>query len=110
MREANAERFNWRGGRVSERAVQDQATDLETWRTAIAGALENKIKADYGGCWLLIYVVGCSSDMVEYDFREVVVPATDRVGRENWEPVFEGLYILGDLPANFAEVRTNRGQ
>ena len=110
MREANGERFNWRGGRVSEPAVQDQATDLETWRTAIAGALENKIKADYSGCWLLIYVVGCSSDMVEYDFREVFVPATDRVGRENWEPVFEGLYILGDLPANFAEVRTNRGQ
>ena len=28
MREANGERFNWRGGRVSEPAVQAQVTDL----------------------------------------------------------------------------------
>jgi hypothetical protein len=110
MRQGNAEGFHWRGGRVSEPTVQDSVTDLETWRTAIADALENKIKADYSGCWLLIYAVGCDTDMVGDDFREVVVPATERVGRAKWEAVFEGLYILGDQPANFAEVRSNRGQ
>ena len=109
MRQANTEGFHWRGGRVSEPAAKDTVTDRETWRTAIAGALENKIKADYSGCWLLIYAVGCDIDMVDNDFREVVVPATDRVGRAKWEAVFEGLYILGDQPANFTEVRSSRG-
>ena len=110
MRQANAEGFYWRSGGVSEPTVQDPLTDRETWRTAIAGALENKIKANYSGCWLLIYAVGCDIDMVDDDFHEVVVPATDRVGRAKWEAVFEGLYILGDQPANFAEVRNNRRQ
>jgi hypothetical protein len=85
-------------------------TELAAVRVAIAGALAKKIKADYDGCWLLIYVCGATSAFLDFDFREVVVPATDSVGRAKWEAVFEGLYILGDMPANFAEVRSNRGQ
>ena len=110
MRQANAEGFHFRGGRVSEPVARDPLTDRETWRTAIASALENKIKPEYIGCWLLIYAVGCDIDMVDFDFREVVVPATDRVGRAEWEAVFGGLYILGEQPANFAEIRSNRRQ
>jgi hypothetical protein len=79
-------------------------------RDAIADALTKKIGADYGGCYLLIYVCGATGAFLDFDFHEVVVPATDRVGRAKWEAVFDGLYVLGDQPANFAEVRSNRGQ
>ena len=93
------------GGGVS----YDVETDLETVRVAIADALAKKIKADYGGCWLLIYACGATTAFLDFDFREVVIPATERVGRAKWEAVFEGLYILGDQPANFAEVPSIRG-
>ena len=103
MRQLNKKRHVVLGG-------GDLETDLETWRVAVADALARKIKADYAGCWLLIYAWGATGAMLDFDYREVVVPATDRVGRAKWEAVFEGLYILGDQPANFAEVRSNRGQ
>ena len=110
MRELNERGYMFPGGGVSNATAHNVGTDLETLRVAIADALAKKIKADYSGCWLLIYVCGATSAFLDFDFREVVVPATDRVGRATWEAACEGLYILGDQPANFAEVRSNRGQ
>jgi hypothetical protein len=110
MRQLNEKGCMFPGGGVSKTIEHDVGTDLETLRVAIADALAKKIEADYRGCWLLIYACGATSAFLDFDFCEVVVPATDRVGRAKWEAVFEGLYILGDQPANFAEVRSNRGQ
>jgi hypothetical protein len=110
MRELNEKGYMFPGGGISKATAQDVETDLETVRVAIADALAKKINPGYDGCWLLVYVCGATSAFLDADFREVVVPSTERVGRAKWEAVFEGLYILGDQPANFAEVRNNRGQ
>jgi hypothetical protein len=58
------------GGVVS----YDVETDLETVRVAIADALENKIKAHYSGCWLLIYACGATPAFLDFDFPGVRIP------------------------------------
>jgi hypothetical protein len=109
MQGLNVKGYVFPGGGVSRAIARDLENDLETCRVAIADALANKIRADYGGCWLLIYACGATSAMLDL-FREVAVAATDRVERANWKAVFEGLYVLGDQPANFVEVRSSRAQ
>jgi hypothetical protein len=109
MKELNAKGYMFPGGGVSKATAQDVQTDLETWRVALAVALEKKIKAHYSGCWLLIYASGSTSSLLECDFLgDIVIPATDRVGTDKWEAVFEGLYVLGDAPANFAKVASRQ--
>ena len=89
MQELNVRGHVFPGGGVSRAIARDLETDLETWRVAIAHAQANKISADYGGCWPLIYACGATSAILDF-FREVAVAATDRVGRANWEAVLTG--------------------
>jgi hypothetical protein len=74
MRELNEKGYMFPGGGISKATAHDVETDLETLCVAISDALAKKIKADYGGCWLLIYVCGATSAFLDADFREVVVP------------------------------------
>jgi hypothetical protein len=105
MKELNAKGYMFPGGGVSKATAQDVDTDHETWRVAVADALKKKIRADYNGCWLLIYASGSTSSLLECNFRsDIAIPAADRVGADRWGRVFEGLYVLGDVPANLAEI------
>jgi hypothetical protein len=109
MKELNAKGYMFPGGGVSKATAQDVETDHETWRIAVAEALEKKIKARYSGCWLLIYASGSTSTLLECEFRsDIVIPATDRVGADKWQEVFEGLYVLGEGPANFAKIPSQK--
>jgi hypothetical protein len=105
MKELNEKGYMFPGGGVSRATAQNVETDHETWRIAIARALENKLRTRYSGCRLLIHASGSASGLLECDFRrDIVIPATDRVGAAKWQAVFKGLYVLGDAPANFAEI------
>jgi hypothetical protein len=109
MIELNAKGYMFPGGGVSKPTAQDVETDHETWRVAVADAVKKKIKAHYSGCWLLIYASGSTSTLLECDFRsDIVIPATERVGADKWQEVFEGLYVLGEGPANFAEIQSQK--
>ena len=84
------------------------AEDREAWRVGIANAIRKKLKPDYRGCWLLIHAPQCQFDLVDgNDFRDVIVAAADRVGRDQWGAIFEGLYVLDSPSGAFVELRND---
>lgn len=101
MKHANVEGFSFPGGFVSQPRARSEEDELHAWRAGIVKALRNKIKPTYSGCWLLIFAPRCGFDTVEYDFDNVVAPAVEEVGRQTWEAVFDGLYILDTAPLAF---------
>jgi hypothetical protein len=82
--------------------------DREAWRVGFANAIQKKLKPDYRGCWLLIYAPQCQFNLVDGDdFLDVIIAAADRVGRDQWGAIFEGLYVLDSPPGAFVELRSN---
>jgi hypothetical protein len=83
MEQSNATGMVWLGGGLTTPKVVDVNEDREAWRVGIENAIQKKLKPDYRGCWLLIYAPRCQFDLVDGDdFRNVIVAAADRVGRD----------------------------
>ncbi len=108
MEQSNATGMVWLGGGLTEPRTVDVGEDREAWRVGIANAIRKKLKPDYRGCWLLIYAPRCAFDLVDgNDFHNVIIAAADRVGRDQWGAVFEGLYVLDSPSGAFAELRND---
>ena len=60
-----------------------------------------QFKLDYRGCWPTeLDAPQCQFNLVDGDdFRDVIIAAADRVGRDQWGAIFEGLYVLALRPA-----------
>lgn len=108
MKKYNADGFSFGGGLVTEPRARSEEDDVNAWRVGIERALRKKLKPGYTGCWLLIYAPNCHFDTIEFEFDQVVIPAIEQVGREAWEQVFDGLYVLDKPPpCAFVELRRN---
>jgi hypothetical protein len=105
MRQYNADGRSYRGGLISKPCVRSPEEDLKAWRSAIGGALRNKLKPGYEGCCLLIFAPACQFDTIDFDFEEVVRPAIDAVGSENWGRYFETIYVLDAPEAAFCAIQ-----
>jgi hypothetical protein len=109
MEQSNATGMTWLGGDPSRPTTRSVEDDREAWRVGIANALRKKLKPDYRGCWLLIYAPMCQFNLVDgTDFREVIVAATERIGRATWEPIFERLCVLDSPDGAFVDLRSGR--
>lgn len=102
MRRFNAEGLSYRGGLITEACARGPEEDLKAWRSAITHALRNKLKPGYEGCRLLIFAPGCAVDTIDFAFQEVVTPAIDAMGEDNWRRYFTTLYVLDAQPTAFA--------
>jgi hypothetical protein len=108
MEESNATGMVWLGGGLTTPRTVDVDEDREAWRVGIANAIRKKLKPDYRGCWLVIYAPRSRFDLVDGDdFRDVIIAAADRVGRDQWGAIFEGLYVLDCPSGAFIELRNN---
>jgi hypothetical protein len=70
-----------------------------TWRAGIISAVETKMdKASCGGheLDLLVFARGCVFDLIDFDFAEIVHPALDSIGKENWGRTFSNIYVVDD--------------
>lgn len=91
--------FYFGGGRISEPSVRDVANDLLTWRAGIVSAVKSKLtKASYEAqeLDLLVFARGCSFDLIDFSFEEIVAPALDQLGEENWARIFSNIYVVDD--------------
>jgi hypothetical protein len=89
--------FYFGGGGISAPTVRDVADQLSSWRAGIATAVRSKLtKSSYDAqeLDLLVFARRCSFELIDYDFEEVVVPALNRVGKENWSRVFSNIYVV----------------
>jgi hypothetical protein len=89
--------FFFPGGKISEPTARDCIDDLRTWRAGIANAVRAKLgKPNYEGhnLCLLVYARNCRFGTIDTPFSEVVLPALDIVGTENWGQVFERIYVV----------------
>ena len=108
MEQSNATGMVWLGGGLTTPRTVDVGEDREAWRVGITNAIRKKLKPDYRGCWLLIYAPRCQWDLVDGDdFRDAIVAAADRIGRDQWGAIFEGLYVLNSPSGAFAELRND---
>jgi hypothetical protein len=108
MKQSNATGIVWLGGGLTTPRTVDVDEDREAWRVGIVNAIQKKLKPDYRGCWLLIYAPQCQFNLVDGDdFRNVIVTAADRIGRDQWGAIFEGLYILDSPSGAFVELRND---
>jgi hypothetical protein len=97
--------FYFGGGGISEPTARDVLTDLATWRAGIVAAVETKLeKASYRGreLDLLVYARGCAFDLIDFDFAEIVQPALDSIGKDNWGRTFSNVYVVDN--GSFASV------
>jgi hypothetical protein len=91
--------FYFGGGAISEPTARDVSTDLVTWRAGIVAAIEAKLHKDSyrrRELDLLVYARGCAFGLIDFDFAEIVYPALDAVGRENWGRMFSNIYVVDD--------------
>lgn len=91
--------FYFGGGGVSEATVRDITKDLVTWRAGIVSAVKSKLtNASYEGQGLdlLIFARGCAFDLIDFSLAEVVVPALNQLGKENWGSIFSNIYVVDD--------------
>ncbi len=89
--------FFFPGGKISEPTARDCIDDLTAWRAGIANAVQAKLgKPNYRGrsLCLLVYARNCWFGTIDTPFAEVVLPALDIVGLENWGRVFERVYVV----------------
>jgi hypothetical protein len=89
--------FYFAGGKISEPTARDVMEQLSTWRTGIVSAVEAKLaKTSYLGqrLDLLVYARKCSFDLIDFSLAEVVLPALDAIGNNNWGRVFANLYVV----------------
>jgi hypothetical protein len=89
--------FYFPGGKISEATARDVANDLATWRAGITAAITSKLtKVAYQEQQLdlLIYARGCAFDLIDYSFAEIVRPALDQIGTENWGRTFSNVYVV----------------
>jgi hypothetical protein len=89
--------FCFGGGKISEPTVRDVATQLITWRSGIGAAVRTKLaKTSYLGrdLDLLVYARGCSFDLIDFSLDEVVAPALDAIGRDDWGGTFANIYVV----------------
>jgi len=108
MKESNAMGMVWLGGGLTTPRTVDVDEDREAWRVGIANAIRKKLKPVYLGCWLVIYAPRCQFDLIDGDdFRDVIMAAADRVGRDQWGAIVEGLYVLDYPSGAFVELRNN---
>jgi len=101
MRQYNADGRSYRGGLISQPCARGAEEDLNAWRCGISNALRNKPKPGYEGCSLLIFAPACQFDTIDFDFDEVVRPAMDEVGSQNWGRYFRTVYVLDAPQAAF---------
>jgi hypothetical protein len=89
--------FYFGGGMISEPNALDVAEQLVTWRTGIVLAVEAKLaKTSYAGQQLdlLVYARKCSFDLIDFSLEEVVAPALDAIGKDNWGRAFANIYVV----------------
>jgi hypothetical protein len=89
--------FYFGGGGIFEPTVRDVEKQLSTRRAGIATAVRSKLtKVSYDAqeLDLLVFARRCSFELIDYDFAQVVVPALDHVGKENWGRVFSNIYVV----------------
>jgi hypothetical protein len=97
MRHYNTHGYAYGGGLISAPKARSEVDDVQAWRLGIERSLRKKLRPGYAGCRLLIFAPRCGIDTVDFDFKQVVVPAIEAVGRAAWERVFKGIYILDDF-------------
>lgn len=89
--------FYFGGGRISEPTVRDVAEQLTTWRAGITLAVRTKLSnTNYVGqeLDLLVYARMCSFDLVDFSLTQVVTPALDAIGRDDWGRLFANIYVV----------------
>jgi hypothetical protein len=80
----------------------------ERLRTPAIARTTGERLVDHSGCCLLIYAPQCQFNLVDGDdFRNVIVAAADRVGRDRWGAIFEGLYVLDSPSGVFVGLRND---
>jgi hypothetical protein len=75
----------------------DVAEQLVSWRAGIASAVRTKLsKTNYVGqeLDLLVYARMCSFDLVDFSLSEVVTPAMDMIGKDDWGRLFANIYVV----------------
>lgn len=102
----NADGYSYPGGLVNEPRARSAYDDVEACRRGIVKALQNKLRPEYEGCYLLIFAPRFGFHTVDFDFAQVVAPAIEQVGKAKWERVFEGLYVCDDY--SFFELKRSR--
>jgi hypothetical protein len=105
--QSNKEGHAFLGGKVYEPRARGAYDDVEACRRGISKALRNKLDPDdagkYAGCYLLIFALRFRFHTIDFDFAQVIFPATEQVAE--WKREFEGLYVCDDDPLAFVELR-----
>jgi hypothetical protein len=103
MEKLNTEGFYFGGGLISAPRARGPDEDLRAWRSGIESALRRKLSSGHAGCRLLIFARECGINTVDFSFAKVVTPAVEAVGSEEWERVFEAIYVLDEPEGAFVE-------
>jgi len=99
----NKDGYSYPGGLVTAPRARSAYDDVEACRRGIIKALQNKLRPEYAGCYLLIFAPRFGFHTIDFDFAQVIAPAIEQVGKAEWEHVFEGLWVCDDY--SFFEAR-----